>query len=85
MAMPVITRAEIDSLATQWCKAKHVVVIIDDVSKQFALDAVNLVLKNFVIQLAEQVEAKKAAAKAVANGEVPVVPVKKSSLVLTDL
>ena len=79
--LPVITRAEIDSLATQWQKAKHIVVILADVAKQFALDAANLVLKNFVEQLAEQVAAKKAAAK----GEAPVAAPKKSSLVLTDI
>ncbi len=83
--LPVIDRKEIDGLASQWQKAKHVVVMLDDVAKQFACDACNLVLKNFVQQLAEQLAAKKAAAA----GEKPAAPaapaVAKPSLVLTDM
>lgn len=81
MGIPQITRVEIDRLATEWCKAKHVVVMLDEVSKQFTLDVSNLVLRDFVQSMADQVAAKKAAA----TGTPAPTPVKKSSLVLTDL
>ena len=71
MSIPVIERKEIDTLATQWCKHKGVMVILDEVAKQFACDAANLILKNFVMQCAENVHKAK-------EPEV-------SSLVLTDL
>jgi hypothetical protein len=43
-----ITRTEVDRLATEWCKAKHVVVMLDDVSKNFAMDVANKVLQSFI-------------------------------------
>jgi hypothetical protein len=78
-----IERAEIDKLSLEWCKAKHVVVMIDEVSRQFATDVANLVLKNFIDDIATRVAAKK-----VAKGEIVPTPepeIKKSSLVLTDI
>jgi hypothetical protein len=81
-----ITRAEVDRLALEWCKAKHIVVMIDDVGRNFAMDVANKVLNSFIQDIAERAAAKKAAAKgepapaaAVAEPEV-----KKSSIVLTD-
>jgi hypothetical protein len=59
MSIPVIERKEIDTLATQWCKHKGVMVILDEVAKQFACDAANLILKNFVMQCAENVHKAK--------------------------
>jgi hypothetical protein len=78
--IPQIDRKEIDKLASEWCKAKHVVVMLDDVAKQFACDCSNIVLKNYLESVLERVAAKKAAAGAPAPA-----PVKKSSLVLTDM
>jgi hypothetical protein len=81
-----ITRAEVDRLALEWCKAKHIVVMIDDVGRNFAMDVANKALNSFVQEIAENAARKKAAAKgepapaaAVAEPEV-----KKSSIVLTD-
>lgn len=81
-----ISSAEVDRLATAWCKSKNIIVILDDVAKQFARDIANKVLRDFVLSIAEIQAAKKAAAKgepapatAVAEPEV-----KKSSIVLTD-
>lgn len=84
MGFPTIGRNELDKLATEWCKSKHVVVMIDEVSRQFALDVANLVLKNFVLSMAENVAAKKAAAAGNPLPEAAKI-VKKSSLILTDL
>ena len=75
--IPQIDRKEIDKLASEWCKAKHVVVMLDDVAKQFACDCSNIVLKNYLESVLERVAAKKAAGAPA--------PVKKSSLVLTDM
>jgi len=85
MGMPRIERAEIDKLATEWCKAKHVVIMIDEVSRQFACDVANLVLKNFVDSMAEAVAARKAAAVGNPSPETAKI-VKKptSSIILTD-
>ena len=77
--IPQIDRKEIDKLASEWCKAKHVVVMLDDVAKQFAYDCSNIVLKNYLESVLERVAAKKAA------GAPAPAPVKKSSLVLTDM
>jgi len=82
--IPTVERKEIDMLATEWCKAKHVVVMIDEVSRQFALDAANLILKNFVLSMAEAVAARKAAAAGNPPPEAAKI-VKKSSLILTDM
>ena len=76
-----ITLSEVSRLATEWCKAKHIVVILDDVAKQFATDVANKALSDFIATLREQVAAKKAA-KAGAASVAPA-PV-KSSIVLTD-
>lgn len=83
MAQFQITKAEVDRLATEWCKSKHVVVIIDDVAKSFALDLCNKVLGDFIQDMVE----KQAAKKAKASGQPappPAPEVKKSSIVLTD-
>jgi hypothetical protein len=77
-----ITKAEVQRLSVEWQKAKHVVVMIDDVSIQFATDVANKVLQDFVQSIAEIQAAKN---RAVSTGPVPPPEVKKSSLVLTDL
>lgn len=80
-----ITRAEVDRLSLEWCKAKHVVVMIDDVGRNFAMDVANKVLRDFVLSIAEIQAAKKAAAKGEPAPATAAVPeVKKSSIVLTD-
>lgn len=80
-----ITRAEVDILATEWQKAKHVVVILDDVSKNFAMDVANKVLQSFIQDIAERAAAKKAAAKGEpAQAAVAAPEVKKPSIILTD-
>jgi UDP-glucose 4-epimerase len=81
-----ITRAEVDSLATQWCQAKHIVVMLDDVSKNFAMDVANKVLQSFIQDIADRAAAKKAAAKGEpAQAAAAAAPeVKKSSIILTD-
>lgn len=80
-----ITRAEVDRLALEWCKAKHVVVMIDDVSRNFAMDVANKVLRDFVLSIAEIQAAKKAAKGEPARAANVVPEVPKSSLVLTDM
>ena len=81
-----ITRAEVDRLATQWCRSKNIVVILDDIAKQFACDVSNKVLRDFVLSIAESQAAKKAAVKGEpAPTTAPAPETKKSSLVLTDI
>ena len=88
-----ITRAEVDRLALEWCKAKHVVVMLDDVSRNFAMDIANKVLESFVQSIQEIQAAKKSAAKGEpAPANLPAATAidgsgtpGKSSLVLTDL
>jgi hypothetical protein len=80
-----IARAEVDRLALEWCKAKHVVVMIDDVSRNFAMDVANKVLRDFVLSIAEIQAAKKAAKGEPARAANVVPEVPKSSLVLTDM
>jgi hypothetical protein len=75
-----ITKAEVARLALEWQKAKHVVVMIDDVSIQFATDVANKVLQDFVTSIAEIQAAKKAA-----TGQPVPPPQIKPSLLLTDL
>jgi hypothetical protein len=79
-----ITRAEVDHLATEWCKAKHVVVMLDDVSKNFAMDVANKVLQSFIQDIAERAAAKKAAKGEPAQAAVAAPEVKKPSIILTD-
>lgn len=80
-----ITRAEVDRLALEWCKAKHVIVMLDDTARQFAQAVANKVLRDFVLSIAEIQAAKKAAAKGEpAPAAAPAPEVKKSSIVLTD-
>ena len=83
MTYPKIDRAEIDRLATEWCKSKHVVVILDDVAKQFATDAANLILKNFVDSCKEKAEAAVKAKLKASNAIVPEEPKSKSLVTLT--
>jgi hypothetical protein len=86
--IPTVARAEIDRLATEWCKAKHVVVMLDDVAKQFATDVANLILKNYLEDVMQRVAAKKAAATGASvptPDAAPAPPKAKSSLVLTDM
>lgn len=83
--LPTVDRKEIDRLATEWCKSKHVVVMLDDVAKAFATDVANIVLRSYL----ESVLLKQAQKKAAAEGKpapaaVVAAPAKKSSLVLTD-
>jgi hypothetical protein len=80
MGIPKIDRAEVDRLAQEWCKAKHIVVMIDDVGRQFALDVANSVLRDFVHTIA----AKVAVERSVDQPEVPVQATSKNSIVLTD-
>lgn len=80
-----ITRAEVDRLALEWCKAKHIVVMVDDVARQFAQAVANKVLRDFVLSIAEIQAAKKAAAKGEPAPTATPAPAAKSSLVLTDL
>jgi hypothetical protein len=80
-----IARAEVDRLALEWCKAKHVVVMLDDVSRNFAMDVANKVLRDFVLSIAEIQAAKKAAKGEPARAANVVPEVPKSSLVLTDM
>jgi hypothetical protein len=79
-----ITKAEVQRLATEWQKAKHVVVMIDDIGIQFAMDVANKVLRDFVQSIAEIQAAKKAAAKGEPAPAAAPAEVKKSSIVLTD-
>ena len=82
-----ITRAEVDRLALEWCKAKHVVVMIDDVGRNFAKDVADKVLRDFVLSIAENRAAKKAAATGEPAQTAAVVAtpeVKKPSIILTD-
>lgn len=80
-----ITRAEVDSLATQWCQAKHIVVMLDDVAKNFAMDVANKVLQSFIQDIADRAAAKKAAAKGEPAPAAAAAPeVKKPSIILTD-
>jgi hypothetical protein len=81
-----ITRAEVDRLALEWCKAKHIVVMIDDVGRNFAMDVANKVLDSFIQDIAERAAAKKAAAKGepAPAAAVAVPEVKKPSMILTD-
>ncbi len=85
MGLPTVERKEIDILATQWCKHKGVMVILDDVAKQFALDVSNLVLKNFILSMAESVTAKKAAAVGNPQSEAAKITKKPSLITLTDM
>jgi len=61
MPIPTISREEVDKLATVWCKSKGVIVMLDDVSRQFTVDVCNKALADFVQQAADKVAAKKAA------------------------
>jgi len=71
-----VSRANVELLATEWCRNKKgVIIILDDVAKQFATDAVNWAIENFIQDMKEKVAAKKVA---------PTAEVKKSSIVLTD-
>jgi len=80
-----ITKAEVQRLASEWQKAKHVVVMLDDVAIQFATAVANKVLRDFVLSIAEIQAAKKAAAKGEpAPTTAPAPEEKKSSIVLTD-
>jgi hypothetical protein len=82
--IPTVARAEVDRLATEWCKAKHVVVMLDDVAKQFATDVANLILKNYLEDVMQRVAAKKATGTPSAT--VAPAPMKTTStLVLTDI
>ena len=83
MTYPKIDRAEIDRLATEWCKSKHIVVIMDDVSRQFAADVANLVLKNFVDECKAKAEAAAKAKLKASNAIVPEEPKSKSLVTLT--
>lgn len=62
MPIPTISREEVDRLATVWCKSKGIIVILDDVAKQFAVDVSNKALADFIKSMAESVAAKKAPA-----------------------
>jgi hypothetical protein len=76
MPIPTISREEVDRLATVWCKSKGVIVMLDDVSRAFAVDVANKALADFVHQAAEKVAAKKAAGQPA--------PPAPSKIVLTD-
>jgi hypothetical protein len=80
-----ITRTEVDRLALEWCKAKHVVVMLDDVARNFARDIANKVLRDFVQSIAEIQAAKKAAATGEpAPAAAPAATPTKPSIILTD-
>ena len=82
-----ITKAEVQRLALEWQKSKHVVVMIDDIGITFAMDVANKVLRDFVLSIAEIQAAKKAAAKGEPAQTAAVVAtpeVKKPSIILTD-
>ena len=79
-----ITKAEVQRLASEWQKAKHIVVILDDVAIQFGVDLANKVLQDFVQSIAE-IQAAKKAKVAGQPAPTPVSEVKKSSIVLTDI
>jgi len=77
-----VTKSEVQRLASEWQKAKRIVVILDDVAIQFATDVANKVLQDFVQSIAAIQAAKKA--KLAGQPVPPPTEVKKSSIVLTD-
>jgi hypothetical protein len=90
-SLPTISYQEVKNMSAVWSKTHNggVLLILDDVHIRFATDVANLVLKNFVAQCAEQVDAKKQAATkggaAPAEAPTEVSKVKpKGRIILTD-
>jgi hypothetical protein len=55
-----VSRANVELLATEWCRNKKgVIIILDDVAKQFATDAVNWAIENFIQDTKDKLAAKK--------------------------
>jgi hypothetical protein len=84
LKIPQITAQEVDSLATEWCKAKHVVVMIDQVSRQFALDVANKVLRDMFMNLIAQAAAKRGGPPPVGPQPTVNAPKQPSRIKLTD-
>jgi hypothetical protein len=87
VTFPRVQRAEIDRLATEWCKAKHVIVLLDDAAKTFAMDVANHVIRDVMTQIIESAAAKKRSQTkpgAVSPQPPPEAPKQKGSIVLTD-
>jgi len=86
LRFPKLEMAEIDNLAREWCKAKHIIVMLDPIAKQFAMDVANKAIREVMMDIIERAAAKKCAQATTQPGAATPQPPqeRKSSLVLTD-